>query len=311
MDYITINNRNEQSDITSQIHSSDFHPNSVITEFISDKNNVIYARFDFEYFIFGKTITPNEIEDIPDKTENNDSPINIFKFLRKYGSSKKYKGVINCKGEITLQNIFTSIEPFWNELVKVRRGDKYGIYHLNGKVICNVEYDEIFEVSEFVFAARKEDKIGFINIEGKIVIPFEYESYEKYTDNQKKWTVPVIPPKFVNGLVCVSQEDYYGALYYGYIDHYGNTIFPFIFGDYIEFNEKYIENNSFEKYARKKYRIGLDGSMKCIETEFYENEDDDFNIRDYEASLGSSYSNNDYDMLDAYEGDYSNIWNTD
>lgn len=288
MDHIIINNKEEVRDIILRSSYLD------LKSFLSDSHNVLYSRFDYEYFIFGKTISPNEIDDKSKKSENS-SQFNIFQVLKKYGSSKKYKGVVNSKGEITIANNFTSIEPFWNQLVKVGVNGKFGVYNLNGKIICKVEFDEIYEMSEFVFGARKGSKIGFFNSEGNLVIPFEYD----YSDEEPYY------PIFSNGLACVFK------IHYGYIDHYGTTIFPFKFSLYVPFDSNVIENretiNQGDGYSIDVYELGIDGSMRFVENDYF----DKFNISEYEASLGPCYNDNNYDILDAYEGDESNMWNTD
>ena len=56
-------------------------------------------------FIYGKTTHPDTLV-APSKGT-------IFESLKAYGSSKKYKGLMNIKGEVLLQNIYDDFSIFF------------------------------------------------------------------------------------------------------------------------------------------------------------------------------------------------------
>lgn len=272
-----------------------------IDSIANDNHYKIYAILNKEYFVVGETRTPNEIEAAPKNT--------IFAKLKQYGISKIYKGIMNIRGEYTISPMYNSIQPFMGNLVKVERNNIYGIYNLSGDRVCPVEYDDIYKCSEGLFGVRKGTKIGFMNAMGDLVIPLSFDQYNPTNDES---IYPFQPPYFSNGLACLYKETE-NEQGFGYIDHYGNTIFPFIFDFYNSFTEDVIENTSTKESDVSRncdyYCLYASGSMVLKRTEC--DEIDDFNYSEYDCSLGSYRDHNYDDRLDAYEGDESNMWNTD
>lgn len=222
--------------------------------FLQDKSIVVYGYiYDLPfpneaYFIIGKTITPQEAS-----TKN----IGIFQYLRMYGSSAQYKGVVNMDGKETIQRKYIDIKPFYLDLGYVRlqaKGGKYGVSKLTGDIVCDIAFDHIYPFSEYVFAVEKNGKVGFLDQNGHLVIPFLFDA------------LPSLHEEFYcfkNGKARVRQtidDDHYEF----YIDHYGNQV-----------SDKYY----------------IDTSL-------------DYNVEN-ETTYNSS------DILDAFEGDASNMWNID
>lgn len=96
MGYIEIAGVNNLTAIANQLNALSFYTDSY--EFLMANNMIIYGYFkdsSIEYglgnlFVFGKTIRPNETVPSPSKS--------IFAKLKRYGSSSKYKGLLNYKG---------------------------------------------------------------------------------------------------------------------------------------------------------------------------------------------------------------------
>lgn len=271
-----------------------------IIPFLKDEHNkvegIFFANHNI-YIIYSKVIPPTELDST--------SKIGIFQTLKLYGSSGKYKGVINGEGKSILPNIYYSIEPFMNDILKVEcKGHKFGLIRTTGDFILEPVYDRIDSLGELVFAVCKDGKLGFKNLRGEDEIPFIYEVPEEGDE--------VV---FYNGLVCVSKKDDDGK--YGYINHKNQVVIPFEYsynqpfknGDTVE-NCKYYRNG-YDDLVMEKYILSLDGTVTLIDTSIYE---DDSWIKDYKARYAFDENRNNQDnddWLDAFEGDASNRWNID
>lgn len=182
--------------------------------FLHDERIVLYGYFydslpfpEIVYFLVGKTVPPSEAKK---------SGIGIFQCIRMYGSSAKYKGVLDSQGNQTIARNYLDIQLFGYEdfvLLKMPR-DKYGVSRLNGEVVCRPVYDYIYPFSEYVFALEQDGKVGFMDVMGKIVIPMEYnvsacrnKNYYRFEKGKAKV------------IKCIDGDNYEF-----YIDHYGNQI---------------------------------------------------------------------------------------
>lgn len=77
-------------------------------------------------------------------------------------------------------NVIPSMESeevarYDNGLIKVKRGEFYGLVGKNKKMILPVEYDYIGSFSEGLVEVAKDKKYGFVDQTGKIVIPLQYD----------------------------------------------------------------------------------------------------------------------------------------
>lgn len=78
------------------------------------------------YVVYSKFATPDEIEAVKGK--------GIFDKLKVYGSSGKYKGVVDGEGTSVFSNIYHSVLPFMNDIIKIEgKGNKFGLKKLSGK----------------------------------------------------------------------------------------------------------------------------------------------------------------------------------
>ena len=272
-----------------------------IIPFLKDEHNKVECVFlanNKTYIIYSKIATKEEFDSVKNA--------GIFQQLKLYGSSGKYKGLIDGQGNSILPNMYYTIEPFMNDILKVEyKGHKFGLIRISGDFILEPIYDRIDSLGELVFAVCKDGKLGFKNLKGEDEIPFIYEVPEKGEE--------VV---FHNGLVCVKKDDD-GKCKYGYINHKNQVVIPFAYdfnnpfknGDMVENCKSY--RNGYDDLVIDRYILSLDGTVTLIETTVYE---DDSWISDYEARYAfdenRNYQDND-DCLDAFEGDVNNRWNID
>lgn len=248
--YTIINNQNELEDIINKLWWYKL-------SFLKEDGLKIYGYFHKEgkdkydsgeyYFVFGRTLSPDDCKSLNNET--------IFAKLKKYGSSRKYMGLLDCSNNIIIPNQFQLIESMGGKLFRVEKSNLYGVIDLSIGTICPWKYDKVLKLSEYTFGVVKDGKIGFMDCTGKLVIPMIYD-YCESDDNC-----------FIDGKVMVNleKEDHTEEFE---IDHYNNIV--------SEINKIFLENDDY----------GYD--------EHY-----------YTGSIV------DYDILDAYEGDASNMWNTD
>lgn len=271
-----------------------------VIPFLEDEHNKVEGAFlanHKAHIIYSKVVPPAEIE--------SSLSIGIFQWLKKYGSSGKYKGVIDGEGKSKLPNIYLSIEPFINDILKVQcKNSKFGLIRISGEFILDPVYDRIDSLGELVFAVCKDGKLGFMNLNGEVEIPFIYEVPEEGEE--------IV---FYNGLACVLQQNSDGEYRYGYINHKNQEVIPFEFSYNEPFkncdtliNCKYYKNG-YDDSVTDECVLSLDGSVTLINTTIHENNSW---MEDYEIihAFDESRKDND-DWLDAFEGDASNRWNTD
>ena len=103
---IIFNNRSEASGFIQKLNERAYSPldwaNSETIQFYG----CIFPDVTLDcLFVYGETITPAQIEKFP--------KIGVFANIRAYGSSKKYKGLRNIKGETILSPIYDELTLFY------------------------------------------------------------------------------------------------------------------------------------------------------------------------------------------------------
>ena len=269
-----------------------------LIEFLKDDHIQVEGAFSANeklYVVYSKIATPDEIEGVKGK--------GIFDKLKVYGSSGKYKGVVDAEGNSVLSNIYHSVLPFMNDIIKIEgKGNKFGLKKLSGEVILETKYDRIASLGESLFAVSLNGKLGFMNLKGKIVIPFDYEAFDEEV-------------AFYNGLACVKKLMDDGSHKFGYINHYNEVVIPFEFNGAETFKDKdYIDNwiiyqvGYGKSFIRDHYKLALDGTMILVDSEHIE---DESWCMEWEANHPYDESHRPDDDSDAFEGDASNRWNID
>lgn len=274
--------------IIEECKEGNFSVNEDFLNFIQDDHIQIDAVFgygDSMYFIFNRTLPPT----------NNDD-IGIFKTLVHYGSSGRYKGLIDSSGNILFQPNYICISQFVGGVLLVQdKSMKYGLFSISGTVLLPCSYEKIYPYRELVFGACKDGKVGFMDIDGKTVIPFKY--------------LPSIQDAaFYNGIACVLDED--GFIY---INHKGELQFQEHFRYHQDFEKSLEVVNSIyvdlaPDYREDWYCLYLNGDMRFTRSDYYENTE---RIKEQEMKYYSEENIVEVDDLDAYEGDVSAKWNTD
>ncbi|MBD5371599.1 MAG: WG repeat-containing protein [Bacteroides sp.] len=237
MEYINVNNSNSIREIVERLNAQSFYTASY--DFLLSDDLIIYGYFideSLEYgatelFVFGKTIRPNEIGRSPSNS--------IFARLKQYGSSGKYKGLLNLKGEIILPNIYDEITLFAYNRLLVKKSGKYGIVDTDGKVLAEPKYDQIVDAWEYTIGFALNNRVGFMNTNCNIII-------------EPKYCIDSINNTFHDGLIVVSEmiDD---SKYQFCIDHYG-----LIHGNMENISPEEEYDPSYENFINDEYSDPLD-----------------------------------------------------
>lgn len=181
-----------------------------------------------------------------------DSKTDIFIVVDKvnYDSGEYKTKVLNSKNkEIfnnydlveVIENIDESNNMWYEEgVLKVKKGNLFGLIDFSGKELLCPEYQEITALSgtKNSLLLKKEDKLGLCDNEGNIIIKPEYKQI-KSIDNDYK-----------NGYIVVNNEDKYGV---------------------IDFDSKIILEAKFEDIKQitgnHMYIVKQDGKWKVIDNE--------------------------------------------
>lgn len=217
--------------------------------------NVAVVHENGKYGLLGthlKTILPPQYDSIG----------TISKKIVVVGNENKY-GYLNLQGKIVVPLIYDKIEdnPYrFEDRIRVRLGDKWGVIDPKGEKITDFVYDEIQQYSSDLAGFYRDGKGGYINRDGKVVIPARYDFVDWF---EKKIA-------FVGNLNPTDSN-----LYYGVIDKTGEFIIPCQFDN---FELRYPEDIYFVSKDGKTGAMNLDA--KLIVPIEYENEDivDDFEV---------------------------------
>lgn len=121
------------------------------------------------------------------------------------------------------------------KIIIIKKGDKYGLANIDGKIICNPQYEllECDAEGMFIFKNSK-DKIGWLNSKGEEVIkpkyssiktPFSNLGYTAVTTTGSKWQIidrsgnTLVGPKYddilpteVKGILLMKKDDVWGLI---------------------------------------------------------------------------------------------------
>ena len=90
-----------------------------------------------------------------------------------------YVGI--CKEGVCRYNLGGNFDP--NSLKT--KGGTWGFIDINGKIIINAKYENVYAFSEGKAAVREHQKWGFINKNGDVIIPCEYDKVESNFKNEE------------------------------------------------------------------------------------------------------------------------------
>lgn len=173
-------------------------------------------------------------------------------------------------------------------------GRYIGLLSERGEVIIPNNYTTIDYLGQRLFRVGRDNKYGIINAEGKVVCGTIYDKVLELSE----FTIGVVKNKRL-----------------GFIDCFGKMVIPM---DYI-----YIEDNlnAFREgsvMVRKKcdnegmivQEFGIDHYNNIV-SKIIEDDRRDYLNGYIDPCCHPVDDNDNYDILDAYEGDESNMWNTD
>ena len=89
--------------------------------------------------------------------------------------------------------LWDEAEPFLNGFARVLKNDHFSFVDINGKPICETQFEGARNFSNKLAAVKKEATWGFINESGKVAIPFQYEIVFDFKETvtgvfkNKKW----------------------------------------------------------------------------------------------------------------------------
>lgn len=173
--------------------------------FYDEENKVDFAHL---LLCFGQTICPDTLPPLSHNT--------IFSELRRYGSSRKYKGLKDVRGNVLLRNMYDDIDFFYatenNAYFIVSKGDKKGVVKFEYDKFTNIaqpQFDDFFDAGEYTFGYVKENNVGFMSLDGKFITEAKFRLSPDFNH-------------FIDGraLACLTHPD--GIKHY--INHYGDCI---------------------------------------------------------------------------------------
>lgn len=208
---VIFNNKTEVSDFIKGLNEKSISP----LKWAQRDNIYLYSCISPDItidclFVYGETIAPAQIEKLP--------KIGIFAELKAYGSSKKYKGLLNIKGETILNTSYDELSLFYQTedtvFIKTKKNGLFGIVsyrHLSNKVevIIPSKYEEIFDAGEFTFGFIENGRAGLISLTGKLIVEAKYKVCEEYNH-------------FFDGKALVCKDSKFAVAHY--INHYGDFV---------------------------------------------------------------------------------------
>lgn len=156
--------------------------------------------------------------------------------------NNKNEEIFNNYDQVEALENYDKNNNVWYEknLLKVKKGDKYGLIDLSGKEVLSVEYNEISTLkgTENSILVQKDGKYGLVNSEGSSVIDTNYKEIKNVSDDYKQ------------GYIIIDENDKYGL---------------------ISYNKEQLLSNEYEKitgiYGTKLYVISKNGKQQLINKE--------------------------------------------
>ncbi len=194
-------------DLDSLIHKINLlHFGENSSGFLKKEGRFIYGIFvddegtvnENTLIVFGDYLSPEDIKPMPNNS--------IFAKVKAYGKSKKYRGLLDTKGNILLQALFETINSLTDTRLVGSVKGKSAVICNDGTLMTPIIYDRIYSAGENTIAFERDGKCGFMSANAKIVIEAEYECGRDYA--------------FKNGYARVTRI-FDNDKYEYSIDHYG------------------------------------------------------------------------------------------
>lgn len=189
-----------------------------IEEWHKEKGLVLYGYIDkkehrlpnYSMICYGRTIPPKEVESLP--------KAGIFAELKSFGSSKKYRGLKDIRGNIILDPMYEEIVPLCeydnDVLLLVKRNGLYGVVKgfsngSNAQVLVPFRYEKIFDAQEYTLGFVENGAVGFMDLDGNIIIQPMFQDIDGNNI-------------FINGKAQIQSIGNNTIPYF--INHYGNFV---------------------------------------------------------------------------------------
>ena len=209
------------------------------------------------------------------------SPLNHDDFAEFFvlADSNLNEGMMNKKGEVIIPFEYESV---WgclgrNDLIRVKKRGKYGVYDLGGNLLTSIKYDYPPQFNKYGLASVTCDgKYGLLDVNGNEIVPVIYDQEIKFRDNSKyaeiksggkyglidnkgKLIVPVAYDEIDGGYEC---QFYDGRMVvkkngkYGYVDTSGKIVISCKYDS----AENFYHGRAYVDYNGKNYEIDVKGN---------------------------------------------------
>ncbi len=176
-------------------------------------------------------VVPNSKNDVFICTYDVDYTTGTYK--TKALNSKNEEIFTNYEQIEAIQNMDKNNNAWYEEnVLRVKKGEKYGTINLNGTELLPCEYDEIIAQPEVKNSLKivKDEKTGIADNEGKIIIEPQYQDIQDLgEDNKDGFIVKNENGKF--GIVNFSNNQILEAKYDGVTKVYKNDLYVVIQGN--------------------------------------------------------------------------------
>lgn len=188
-------------------------------------------------------------------------------------------GCVDCNtGDMVIPFMFDYIETIKNNLFKVFKGTKVGLYNDRGEIILDCKYDDNFTLELESIKTSLDGKIGLVDWNGNILIDFKYEELLERTNEywiccNKKWGVigtdgeDILKPLYEQIINAINwkEERIYRVISnnkQGLVRKNNEILIP------IEYHKIEIFDKNFLVKNKQKYGLYLDSGKKIIPCDY-------------------------------------------
>ena len=227
----------------------------------------------------------------------------------------KNKQIMSEYSKIQAIENFDKYNNLWYEanVLKFQKDEKYGLINLEGKILLDAEYDDIYSLKgvENSIIIVKDTKMGLVDNKGKEVIPVEYSEIESLGENTnlyivkdeenygiyKKTEMKYQEIKALNSknIYCVKENNKYMV-----INDEGEELIDFKFDDIKQIKDNMIIFELNKKYGA--YDINTKSTIKAQYDDMSYGCEDNFIIKNKEE-----YGILNLDGTEKIETKYANI----
>ncbi|MBQ4527825.1 MAG: WG repeat-containing protein [Clostridia bacterium] len=103
-----------------------------------------------------------------------------FKYGKAIVSTGKYSGIIDVEGNTIIPFVYTGFNPSYdyNVIAAANEYSKWGLISFTNKMLCEFDYDYIFEFDNGYAPVLKNHKYGIVDVNGKLITELKYDTKE-------------------------------------------------------------------------------------------------------------------------------------